>query len=249
VHLEQGLLLILRGVNFNPGADPEDMVALRAWIEEDRIITMRQRRVTAVDEIREAVDRGEGPTSKNDFIAMVVERLTERIKSVVDEIDDQVDELDDEVFSANIHELRSKLADLRHQNISLRRYISPQRDVLIQLCQDRQLKLGDDERSRLREAAERTARFIEDIDHARDRAVIIGEELNSRISEQMSKTMYRLSIIAAIFMPLGLLTGLLGINVGGIPGSESEAAFFIVSLLLVAIAAGLYIMFKRMKWL
>jgi len=249
VNYEQGMLLILRGVNFNPGADPEDMVALRMWAENDRIITMRLRKVIAVDEIKEAIAMGNGPVSRNDFLTTVIEGLTERIKSVIDEIDDQIDELDEDVLTADIQELRSKLSDLRHQSIRLRRYISPQRDVLIRLYRDRALKLDDEEYSRLRETAERTARFIEDIDHARDRAVIIGEELNSRLAEQMTQTMFRLSAIAAIFMPLGLLTGLLGINVGGIPGATNKSAFFVVCLLLVGIATGLYALFKRIKWL
>ena len=76
----------------------------------------------------------------------------------------------------------------------------------------------------IREIAERTSRFVEDIDAAKDRAAITQEELNSRLSEQMNKAMYVLSIVAAIFLPLGLLTGLLGINVGGIPGAENKWA-------------------------
>jgi len=65
----------------------------------------------------------------------------------------------------------------------------------------------------------------------------------------MNKAMYVLSIVAAIFLPLGLLTGLLGINVGGIPGTENEWAFTLVSLVLMAIAIGLVVWFRKIKWL
>ncbi|MBT3807109.1 MAG: hypothetical protein HOG03_21300 [Desulfobacula sp.] len=74
--------------------------------------------------------------------------------------------------------------------------------------------------------AERTARFVQDIESARDRALISQEEIKSRTSNQMNKAIYILSIITAIFLPLSLLTGLLGINVGGIPGAENKWAFF-----------------------
>ena len=97
--------------------------------------------------------------------------------------------------------------------------------------------------------AERTARFVEDIDSARDRASITHEELNNKLSEQMNKAMYTLSIVAAIFLPLGLLTGLLGINVGGIPGTENMWAFPIVTVVLVALGIGLILWFKKIKWL
>ena len=101
----------------------------------------------------------------------------------------------------------------------------------------------------MREIAERTARFVEDIDAARDRASIAQEELDSRLSEQMNKAMYILSIVAAIFLPLGLLTGLLGINVGGIPGTDSPIAFLIVTILLVILAVLLVVWFRKIKWL
>jgi zinc transporter len=82
-----------------------------------------------------------------------------------------------------------------------------------------------------------------------DRASITQEELNNKLSEQMNRAIYTLSIVAAIFLPLGLLTGLLGINVGGIPGAENRWAFILVVLILIDIAIGLLVWFKKIKWL
>lgn len=246
---KDGLFLILRGVNCNPGSDSEDMVALRMSFNETRIITMRQRRVMATDDINNAIEEGEGPTRAGDFLIMTVERMVDRMGDVIAEVDEGVDELEDTVLSAESYELRPKVSKLRRQSISLRRYIAPQRDVLARLLHENIPWLTEKDKLRLRECAERTARFVEDIDSARDRAAIIQEELNNRLSEQMNKAMYLLSIVAAIFLPLGLLTGLLGINVGGIPGSENHLAFAIVCLTLVIIAVFLLSIFRRMKWL
>lgn len=244
----EGILLIFRGVNFNPGADPEDMVALRMWIEENRIISMRQRKVMAVDDLRKEVESGRGPERAGEFLSMVVERLTDRMGDIVSEIDGTVDELEGSVIDMESHELRSKLSHIRRQTISLRRYIAPQRDVLNRLCNERVEWLTDRDRVRLREAAERTGRFVEDLDSARDRAAITQEELNSRLSEVMNRTMYILSIVAAVFLPLSLLTGLLGINVGGIPGADNKWAFSEVTLLILVLAAFQLWYFKRKKW-
>ena len=74
------------------------------------------------------------------------------------------------------------------------------------------------------------------------------EELNSRLAEQMNKRMYVLGVVAGVFLPLGLLTGLLGINVGGIPGTESPMAFALVCAFLGLIAVGQVWLFRRMKW-
>lgn len=249
VSSRNSLLLILRGVNCNPGADPEDMVALRMWFDEQRIISMRHRKVMAIDDIRKQIESGKGPSNPSEFLVMTANRLVDRMADVVADIDDTVDELEEIVLTAESYELRPKLANIRRQSIGLRRYMAPQRDVLSRLQNERISWLSDIDRVNIREVAERTARFIDDIDSARDRAAITQEELNNRLSEQMNKTMYVLSIVAAIFLPLGLLTGLLGINVGGIPGTESKIAFTLVTLMLVGIAFIEFWMFRRRKWI
>jgi len=246
---DDGLLLILRGVNCNPGADAEDMVAIRMLITDKRIISIRYRRVMAVQDIRNTVDAGKGPHTAGEFIVMVAERIADRMGDVISQLDDNVSALEDSVLTGESHELRTQIADLRRMTISLRRYIAPQRDVLARLLHDRISWISDIDHARLREVAERTARFVEDIDSARDRASITHEELNNKLSEQMNKAMYTLSIVAAIFLPLGLITGLLGVNVGGIPGTNNMWAFTIVSVALVSIGIGLLTWFKKIKWL
>jgi zinc transporter len=246
---DDGLLLILRGVNCNPGEDPEDMVAIRMLFSEHRIITMRYRRVMAVQDVSQALEAQKGPKSAGDFLVMIAERIADRMADVISDLDDQVDELEDSVLTAESKDLRSRLSSSRRKTISLRRYIAPQRDVLLRLLHDRIDWVTDMDRAHLREVAERTARFVEDIDSARERAAVTQEELNNRLSEQMNKAMYVLSIVAAIFLPLGLLTGLLGINVGGIPGTENNWAFTVVTVALIAIAIGLVVWFKKIKWL
>jgi zinc transporter len=90
---------------------------------------------------------------------------------------------------------------------------------------------------------------MEDLDAVRERAAVSQEELLSRLSEQLNQRMYVLSIVAAVFLPLGFLTGLLGINVGGIPGADNAQAFWIFSgLLLIAVVIQLLV-FRWKKWL
>lgn len=246
---ESGVLAIFRGVNCNPGADPEDMVAMRMFVTEQRVITMRRSRLMAVQDIHESLRAGSGPTTAGEFFVCVVDRITERIGEIVADIEDRVAEVEDTIVSVQSAELRPRLAELRRQSISLRRYIAPQRDMLARLVHERIAWLSEPDRVLLREIAERTARYVEDIDAARERALIAQEELNNRLSEQMNRAMYTLSIVAAIFLPLGLLTGLLGINVGGIPGTESPWAFLVVTIFLFVLAIVLIAWFKKLKWL
>jgi zinc transporter len=69
------------------------------------------------------------------------------------------------------------------------------------------------------------------------------------MSEQMNSRMYVLSVVAAIFLPLGFLTGLLGINVGGIPGAEYPLAFGIFIGMLVLVVILQLLIFRWRRWM
>jgi Mg2+ and Co2+ transporter CorA len=91
---------------------------------------------------------------------------------------------------------------------------------------------------RIQEALDRVIRYVEDLDATRERAQIVKDELANALADKMNKNMYVLSIVAAIFLPLGFLTGLIGINVGGMPGVDYNLAFWIVCLICVGFMYG-----------
>lgn len=246
---KDGMLLILRGVNLNPGADPEDMISIRLWIDAQRIVTLRHRRVMAVDDIRKAVTVGSGPTGPGSFLVDLCDGLIARMGGIISEIDDTNDALADEILSTQNFELRQKIADIRRAAISMRRYLAPQRDVMARLYAEKVEWLGEIERMHLREISDRTLRYVEDLDSIRDRATVTQEELSARLAETMNHTMYVLSIVAGMFLPLGFLTGLLGINLGGIPGTDNRWAFSIFCLVLLALGGFQIWIFKRKKWM
>lgn len=245
----QGLLAILRGVNLNPGENPEDMVSVRVWIEPSRVITVSHRRLMALGDIAQSLESGDGPHDSGDFLVQLTQRLARRMASVLEDFDDAVAELEDEVLVQENLQLRTTISVLRRQAIRLRRYLAPQREVMARLQTEKVAWFSDLQRAQFREVADQVTRYVEDLDSAKDRAAIVQDELEARIGAQMNKTMYLLSIVAAIFLPLGLLTGLLGINVGGIPGTESPYAFIVVCVALVLIAIVQGLLFRRMRWM
>lgn len=225
------------------------MVGIRLWFENNRIISTCHRRLLSIADLQEAIEQGRGPESIDDFLVQITGQVMERMRQVIDDLEDNVADLEDQVLTAESHQLRSQLAALRRQAISLRRYLTPQREALSRLLTEKIPWLDESARVGLREVADRLARYIEDLDEARDRAAVTQEELVNRLSEQMNNKMYLLSIVAAIFLPLGFLTGLLGINVGGIPGAESNLGFLLFVLLLVIVVIFQILYFKHKKWL
>ena len=108
--------------------------------------------------------------------------------------------------------------------------------------------LDEKDRLQLRETTDRLIRYTEDLDSVRDRAAVTQEELVNRFSEQMNMRMYVLSLVAAVFLPLGFLTGLFGVNVGGIPGSENPSAFVVFLLIMILVVVAQVIILKRNRW-
>jgi zinc transporter len=245
----QGTLLILRGVNLNPDADPEDMIAVRVWIEDGRVVTVRRRKLMAVAEIRQTYASGLGPETPGDFVVALASGLVDRMAGVLQDFDEEVDTLEELQDAGDIREIRTRLISTRQKMIPLRRYLAPQRDALSQLIILKSNWLDDWQRSRLREITDRVTRFVEELDSSRERTSVIQDSITNRMAERMNEIMMVLSIVAAIFLPLGLLTGLLGINVGGIPGAENKLAFWIVSGLLVLLGIAELALFRRLKWI
>ena len=245
----EGALIILRGVNLNENADPEDMVSIRIWADRNRIITSRKRPLLSVRDIVKKVEENDGPGTTSEFLVLLTDRLTTRIEETIEMIEDRVALVEEETVEANRNELRKDVSVIRREAIMLRRYLAPQREALARLYAEKISWLEEPDRIRLREVTDKLIRYVEDLDSIRDRASVIHEELANRLSEQMNTRMYVLSLVAAIFLPLGFLTGLLGINVGGIPGANSKGAFFVFVIILAAVVAMQLIIFKIKKWL
>ena len=112
---EEGLLVVLRGVNTNPGDDPEDMVSIRLWIEHDRIISTRRRRLLSLVDIRDSLEQGDGPKSAGGFLAALTGRLADRIGDFVDSIEDRVSNAEDKMAAQDQTEFRQTIANLRRQ--------------------------------------------------------------------------------------------------------------------------------------
>ncbi len=242
-----GIFLTMRAINFNPGEDPEDMVALHVWLDKNRLITMRQYSIRAVDDTKDEIKNCAEPITTSGLLMKIFDKTTCRVDEVVDEIYEGIEEVEDRILSAPARELRPQIASFRRMLIGIRRFIVPQKDMFLSLYNDKSDYILEDDKIELREIYEKLMRIIDDVNAIKDRALVTNEELNNRIADQMNQTIYIMSIVATIFLPLSFLTGLLGINVGGMPGAGNGIAFWIVCIIIVVLAILEYIIFKNRK--
>jgi zinc transporter len=248
--MDKGLVIYLRGINTTPNADPEDMVSLRIWLTDKRIVTARKRgrRLLSVTDVKNTIDAGNGPDSPTELLCLLVERLADRINETVDNIDEELTEFETTIVDQKGRGDRQRLSVLRRQAAAIRRYLAPQRDALDALFRSR-LHLSDHQAYELREQSDRMTRYLEELELARERSALLQDELRNQIAEQQGMRMYVLSLVTAVFLPLSFLTGVFGMNVAGLPGLETPDAFTYLASAMGALAIVILLAMIWRKWL
>lgn len=247
---DTGYSLNLRGVNLNAHNDPADMISVRFWVTANMVITLRNQSLKAFDDIRAAIASNKAPGSVDDFVLTVAERLAYRVENVVRGMEEDVETIEDDqenVVEGKTRSLRKRGSDIRHRLSRLRRHLGPQRDALANYVEQKPSWSDKRFKRRARALTDKTARLVEEFDSLRERIQIVNENLMAIESEQMNRTMYWLTVIAGLFLPISFVTGLLGINVGGLPATDSPYGFLGVSVILAVITAFEIWLFKKMR--
>jgi zinc transporter len=249
VHSGDDLICVIRGINVNQGAQPEDMVSIRMYIERERVVMLRHRASRSLKRIADDLERGKGPRDAAELVVHLIDHVVDNIATRIDTLGDAVAALEDDVLAeTRPGNLRSQIADHRRRAIALRRFLGPQREALAKLATIAPGWFATQHREAIGEVADRMSRSVEELDAARDRASVTQEELSSRFAELTNQRLYVLAMITAIFLPLGFVTSLLGVNIGGIPFKEDEWAFWVL-IALFAIFVGLLLWwFRRRGW-
>ncbi len=243
------MVVTLRGVNCLADQDAEDMVSVRIWTNGTRMISARLRQLPSTERLVAQLSAGDGPSS-------IPELLVDWIENIIDDMAETMAKLEDDLTSAesgiDTKEpvlTRQTILAIRKRALTLRRYMAPQREALTRLSTETPTWLDEYFRDRLRDITDRLIRYVEDLDEIRDRAILAQEELAARLADEMNRKTYVFTIVAVVFLPLGFLTGLLGVNVGGVPGLDEPHAFNYLVFLCGAISVGLLGYFKWRHWM
>ena len=247
----KGFLINLRGMNLNEGEAREDMLALRIWASETSLITLRSKRIQAARDVEASMREGDVPNSTGGLVAALAEALTNRMEPEIAQFDEQADEFEDQLLDADSRLPRSALSEFRRRVLQVRRYIMPQRDALAQLVREgAQAGLFSDyDMMYLRESADRVTRLSEELETIRDRSTVLQEQVIEARGEIMNQRLFVLSILSAVFLPISFVTGLFGVNLGGMPGLHSPLAFAILVGALIAATVLMLAIFRWRRWI
>ncbi len=243
------LVATLRGINFNPNSVPEDMISLQLWCDGNRLITLRKAPMQTPRDVIAMLDAGTGPTDAGSAITAIVEQLVVRMNQTIVDMNDQIDELEEMDVEDDCERILPKITLIRRNCLALKRHMAPQHDALERITHLAPAWFEDHDRREIAEAIDRLRRYLDDIDISKESAVVLQDELRARTLARSEHATYMLTIVAGVFLPLSFLTGLLGINVGGMPGMDDPRAFWQVVALCTVLLFGLIILFRRLRWL
>jgi zinc transporter len=244
----EGTLITLRCINGSTDERPDQLVAMRLYMDERLIVSTRQRKVLALDDVVNDLNEGSGPTDGGSWLVDICDALTDHASEFIEELHDKIIDLEDNLLDQQVPP-RGHLALLRKQLIVMRRYMTPQRDVYSRLASERFNWMSDDHRRRMQDISDRLGRGLDEIDACIARTAVMSDEISQLMQESLARRSYTMSLMAMVFLPSTFLTGLFGVNLGGIPGGEWHFGFSLFCMLLVVLIGGVTWWLHRSKWL
>jgi zinc transporter len=242
------IVATLRGINHNPGAEMEDMVSMQLWSDGARVVTLRHHPLQTPRHVLAELDAGRGPVDAGKLVTELIEVMIERMSRAIVAMNDHIDQLED-ADMADPEAALARISLIRKGCLALKRHMSPEHDALEHIAREAPGWFEEHDRREIAESIDRLRRYLDDLDVSKESALVLQDELRAGALARSESVSYKLTMVAGIFLPLTFLTGLLGINVGGMPGVGDELAFWIVVVLCVAVLLGTLLLFRKWKWL
>ena len=245
---KEKFLIFLRGINFNHGQDPEDMVSLRMYFDGKKLITVTNRRMESLHKVYLSLQESDSflKSSSDVFIEIISQVLT-RIEHYVDKMTQEIENIEDEFDEHGCIE-QFVLHDLKRKASKMWRHLLPQQETLRKLSVNHYAWEQKPFKHHALSFYDFMCIQIEEIKLIRERCEILDKQIEAKTTEKINKNIYVISIITVIFVPLSFVTGLFGINIGGMPGVDNTNAFMIFSLVTFAIVVIQVLILKFFKW-
>jgi len=222
--IENGLAGVVGDLHHDFDATPETLGVLRLYVDDRWVITARRHALKAVDALRLAVRNGLPVDSPIDLVIQFLDQSVDMFEKLIAELGEDVDDIEDELFKGTFRDESRELGKVRRFLARLRRHIGTQRDA--QLKVPLPSWMDESESIRLGRAIEQLNVAAQDLELVQARARLVQEEFAGAIGEATNRNLYFLSIVTAVFLPITLIAGVFGMNVGGIPWSASSFGFW-----------------------
>ena len=230
------------------------LIEVHCFYTEEYLVTIHHEACPDLPGLAERLRQRAGPHSDHVMLLyQVVHTLVDGYFPLLAKLDDQIDELEDEILQRPTEEQLGRLFDMKRSLISLRKVVTPQRDMFATLLSGRGVIPGmtPDAERYFRDLYDHLIRISDLVDSYRDLMSGAMDTHLSTVSNRLNVVMKQLTIIATIFLPLSFVTGFFGQNFAWMVNRITNLpAFLLAGIgLQILIVIGLVVMFRRRGWL
>lgn len=244
---DEALVGVLHDVLFDFTFDPASVSTVNLCVRANVLVTARPRPLRSVDRLRSRVRAGYRFRSPAELLAHLLQEQAGVLVEIIRDATERTDALEDRVLQSRLPATRGQLGEMRRTLVRLQRLLVPEPAALFRLLNRPPAWLAEDDLDDLRAAAEEFSAALGDSAALVERVKLLQEEVAAFINEQTNRTLFLLTLVTVLALPVNLTAGLLGMNVRGIPFADDHHGFAIVtSTLLTATAfAGVLIFWRR----
>ena len=242
-----GLAGIVGDLHHEDVKESENFGVLRMYVDSHCLISARSRPLQSMDKLRKEVDAGLKVVRPVVILAHFLHHVTDTLSDLLVELTNDVDDLEEDLLAGKLDCQVPELGRIRRIAVRLRRHMVPQAHALTSLLTRLPSWVGEEGARDLRAAIERLTALGHDLDLVQERARLVGDQLSGRLMEATNRNLYVLSIVTTIFLPMSLITGIFGMNLGGLPWQQHPMGFWFGMAIMVALGAVTLWMLRRWR--
>jgi zinc transporter len=244
--LPDGVLVVLSDMHHDFKGDPESVGPVVIYLEEQRVITGRRHALMSLDRLRRKLLSGAQVTTEVELFDEMLQAIAESFGGLVAKLGDEIDDAEDKILVGQLHDQGARLGRMRRTLARFRRHVRGNRAALASVLPRLPGWCDSDSRNRLHQALERVDAIAQDIELCQERTRLLQEEIAGRLGEATNRNLFFLSIVTATLLPVTLITGIFGMNVGGLPFLNDPAGFhWVTGIMVVAVVAVLLLLRRR----
>ena len=225
---DDALIAVVNDVHFDFGFEPSDIATLWISVGPRLVVTARTQPLRSVDALRTAVRNGESPRSTVVLLEQLMRTQADGLVDIVRGVTTRIDTIEDELLGGRLDHKRARLGVLRRLLVRLQRLLAPEPAALFRLLQHPPAWMAADDAQELRGASEEFSVVLRDMQGLQERIKLLQEEIAASVNEDNNRSLYVLTVVTVLALPINILAGLFGMNVGGIPLAEHKHGFWIV---------------------
>jgi len=212
----------------------------------DLLISCRRRPLRAVEEARQLVEARKRPfPNPASLVEAVMTRALDQLVGETATLAGMLDSVEDRVIAGGWHSEREKLPEIRRRIVYIHRHAATVTNIFRHVESVHHAELPPDLSDTVTRLSHHAMLLLHDTEQLQARARLLQDELMARLSDRSNRLLYLLSVMTAVLLPMTVISGLLGMNVGGLPLSRNPLGFWEIVLISGAVAAFVLFLVRR----